>query len=315
MSWRRAGRNRWGNSAVGCASRDENAARPEHRGKTGRHVDDRGRCAAPALRAIARELPSLPAVLVLGRPCTWIPRRHVPPRSHPHAHLSVLDPSARIAWSIGRNRNRRPRHAHAPTFKVKAMHGPLFARVRMDGRTRRERALFTLAQYPVAFVRGGRKNRPSGNDRAPERHDEQLFGARCRGVEGEKGAEEPANRNAPVGVHAFRPVTAWTRRIVGISSNCVRPWRLCGGSVYWLCAAASRRLFTGRASPSTARILSPAPGNASVGVTAISMLHRWGPLQPDRAPLPGAAPRWSRHLEANPHPTPHSTGGLGCARA
>ena len=99
-----------------------------------------------------------------------------------------------------------------------------------------------LAQYPVPFVLGGRQNGPAGNHRAPERHDDHLFGARCRGANGEKGAEKPTSRSAPVGVHAFCPVTAWIRRIASLSPNCVGPWRLCGGFVYCLSAASSRRL-------------------------------------------------------------------------
>src|SRR5262249_22733437 len=221
-----------GNGAAGYAGRHENAPRAKHRGKTGGHVYNPAPHVAPALRAIACELPSLPTVLVEARSSTWIPRGHVPPQAHRHANLTVLDPNAGIAWSIGRNCNRRPRHAHAPTFKVKAMHRPLFACIGIDGRTGREGALFALAQYSVAFVRGGRKNRPTGKHRAPERHDEQLFSARCRGVDAERGAEEPPSRSAPVGVHAFCPVSAWIRRIASLSPNCVRPWRLCGGTGY-----------------------------------------------------------------------------------
>src|SRR5262249_29566365 len=133
----------------------------------------------------------LPAVLVQRRARAWIAWRHVPPGPHAHAYPTVLDPSAWVARSIGRNCHRRPRHTHAAAFKIKAMHRPLLARVRIDRRPRRKGALLALAQYPIALVVGAHKNGPTGNDRAPERHHQQLVGASCRCVDREERAEEP----------------------------------------------------------------------------------------------------------------------------
>src|SRR5262249_27393436 len=110
-----------------------------------------------------------------------------------------------------------------------AMHRPLLARVRIDGRACLEGALLALAQDPVAFVLGGGQNGPTGNDRASEWHHEQFFGTNCGGADGEEDAEEPAGPIAPDGVHAVAPSLPGNADSLVPTPIGAGPWRLCGG--------------------------------------------------------------------------------------